>query len=135
MEAILKFLVILVIVAGLLWVISPVVEGAISGGMSRPPDLRISDQEYEITPITDTECFQGICEIKFSGKLYNFGGDGKNVLITILFFDRFNKNIGSVNMPLIESIKAQQTRDILFYANFTCETVSVGASVMHSVRA
>jgi hypothetical protein len=135
MESVLKFLVILVIIAGMLWVVSPIINVAISGGISKPPDLMISDQEYEITPLNDTECFQGMCEIRVSGELYNFGGAGKNILITILFFDKFNKNIGGANMPMIEILKAQQTHEFLFTTKFTCDATSARAIVMHSVKA
>jgi hypothetical protein len=134
MEAILKFLVTLVVIAGIIWVISPLVSEGLLGNIQGPPDLKIRQFSYDITPLENTSCMTNMCEIRASGVIFNSGGPAKNVLLTI-FLDRFNTNLGSVNMPLIESVGAQQAKDFSFAVNFSCEANSARASIIYFERA
>ena len=70
-----------------------------------------------------------MCEFRVSGKVSNEGGAAKNILLT-LFFDRFASNLGSVNMPLIDSIGAKQARDFSYAVNYSCDANSVRASIL-----
>jgi len=134
MESLLKFLVILVVVAGILWVVSPLVYGAISGSIQKAPDLKIGGYSSQITQIPDSDCSRGMCEIAVSGTVFNFGGPAKNILLTAFFFDNGKRNIGSVNLPLIDSLGEQQSKEFSFTANFSCATVNTSVSIIHSER-
>jgi len=135
MESILKFLVILVVIAGMLWVVSPIVTGAISSSSQKAPDLKVSQVTYSMSENPPCDCAPQTCKFSGSGTLYNFGGDAKNILLTVYSFDNLGKNVGSVNLPLIESIGEQQTHPFSFAINFSCNTLNVSIGVLHSERA
>ena len=135
MESILKFLVVLVVVAGILWVVSPIVTGAISSNTQKSPDLKVSQFTYSMSENPPCECAPQTCEFSGSGTLYNFGGAAKNVLLTVYSFNNLAKNIGSENLALIESIGEQQTYPFSFAINFSCNTLNISVGVLHSARA
>ncbi len=129
MEGILKFLVVLVIIAGMVWVVSPVLSNVMLGGMYEPPNLKIGDFNSAIVTLENTTCMQYMCEFRVGGKIYNEGGAAKNILLT-LFFDKLTTNLGSVNMPLIESIGSKQARDFSYAVNYSCDANRVRASIL-----
>ena len=129
MEGILKFLVVLVVIAGIVWVVSPVLSKIIVSGVYVPPNLKIGEVTSEIVALENTSCMQDMCEFRVSGKISNEGGVAKNVLLT-LFFDRFASNLGSVNMPLIDSIGEKQARDFSYAVNYSCNANEVKATIL-----
>jgi len=135
MESILKFLVVLVVIAGVLWVVSPIVTGVISSGTQKAPDLTVSQFTYNQRENPPCECAPQTCEFSGSGTLYNFGGPAKNILLTVYSFDNLGKNIGSQNLALIDSIGEQQTHDFSFAINFSCRALNISIGVLHSERA
>jgi hypothetical protein len=129
MEGILKFLVVLVVIAGIIWVVSPVLSKIIVGGIYVPPNLKIGEVTSEIIMLENTTCMQDMCEFRVSGKISNEGGAAKNVLLT-LFFDKFASNLGSVNMPLIASIGEKQAREFSYAVNYSCDANQVRATIL-----
>jgi hypothetical protein len=135
MEGMLQFLVVLALIAGILWVISPIASIIVTGSMSKPPDLKISEFNYSMNRLPDSECAIDMCEIIGNGTLYNFGGNAKNILLTVFFNDLDGKNIGSVNLPVIGRVEYQKTMSFSVAANFSCSAAVVTASVIHSEKA
>jgi len=129
MEGILKFLVVLVVIAGIVWVVSPALSKVLLSGTYVPPNLKIGEVTSEIIALENTTCMQYMCEFRVSGKVSNEGGAAKNILLT-LFFDRFASNLGSVNMPLIDSIGEKQAMDFSYAVNYSCNANSVRASIL-----
>jgi len=129
MEGILKFLVVLVVIAGIVWVVSPVLSKIIVSGVYVPPNLKIGDFDYEVNMLENTTCIQGMCEFRVNGKISNEGAAAKNVLLT-LFFDKLTSNLGSVNMPLIGSIGEKQTIDFSYAVNYSCDANQVRAAIL-----
>ncbi len=124
MEGILKFLVVLVVIAGIVWVVSPILSNVLLSGAHVPPDLTIGNVDFGITPLEDTACATNMCEFRVTGKLYNSGGAAKNILLTI-FFDKLDNNLGSINMPLIGSVESKQTMDLSYVLNYSCDANGV----------
>jgi len=129
MEGILKFLVVLVVIAGIVWVVSPALSKVLLSGTYVPPNLKIGEFASEITTLENSTCVTNMCEFRVSGKISNEGGAAKNILLTI-FFDKFTKNLGSANMPLVESIGAKTALDFSYSVNYSCDANSVRASIL-----
>jgi hypothetical protein len=129
MEGILKFLVVLVIIAGIIWVVSPILSKVLLSGTYVPPNLKIGEFGFEIKTLENTSCTINMCEFSVTGKISNEGGAAKNILLT-LFFDKFTTNLGSVNMPLIESIGSKQARDFSYAVNYSCDANRARASIL-----
>lgn len=135
MESILKFLVVLVVIAGMLWVISPIVTGAISSNTQKSPDLKVSQFTYTMSENPPCDCAPQTCRFSGSGTLYNFGGPAKNILLTVYSFNNLGRNMGSENLELIDTLGEQQTHPFSFAIDFSCTTLNISIGVLHSERA
>lgn len=131
MESMLKLLVALTVIAGLIWVASPILSSVVSGGFEKPPDLKVARLFFDVTPNPECDCAPTTCEVSVSGSLSNQGGPAKNILMTVFFFDEDKKNLGSQNMPLIGAMGGEQSMAFAYNVNASCETANVTISVMH----
>jgi hypothetical protein len=133
MESTLKILVGLAVAAAILWVISPIISGAISVGEQKKLDLSIVGQSYSLTPL-GLECID-LCEVSVAGSLYNLGASAKNILLSASFYNDRQKNVGGFNLPLIDSLGEGQTREFASSFNYSCNVTSVSVSIIRSEKA
>lgn len=133
MESVIKFLVILVVIAGFIWLFSPIVDELLTG-VKTPPSFQIPSQQYSITPLEDTECIKDMCTFTVNGDLYNYGGPAKNIVMAMFFFDSSGKNIGSVNMPWIAELGEKKSTPFNFEYNYTCRAVNATVAIVHYQR-
>jgi hypothetical protein len=134
MEAAIKFIVVLTITAGILWVLSPLFEQATTV-TTATTNVKVVSSNFEKANLPDTQCYQNLCEVNTSGVAHNDGAAAKNILLSLLFFDLQGKNIGSVNLPMIANIASKQSASFLFTTNFSCDAVNANVIVLHAEKA
>jgi len=132
MESLLKALVILAIVAGILWTISPLVQSAVGGEFKKPADIKIAKFAFSSETIPDTECSYGKCAITVNGTLYNYGSDATNVLMAVYFYDSEGINLGTDTLPLISRVSNKEEVPFSFQVDYSCNAKTVNVAVIHS---